>query len=483
MLKGIRSKSAPILVVDAGNTFAKASFLAEAERWQGQKKAELIARALTTMGLDGMAVGAADLAFGIPFLTSMAAEGVPLLAANVVDVQTGQPLFPGSTIKQVGTYRMGIIGLSPRELEGLGLKVEDPAEALTRQLATLQAQKVDFVVLLSSMGFPSTQELVKKVPGVDLAIVSGSSRMTDPPVTEGMTLVMEAGSRSKAVGVLDLAPVPGGVRGFVNKGSDVVVAKRAERFELRVRELEKQLADARDEALKKRLERQLAYYQGEVAKLEAARNKDAVAQGHPYVHHFENLEKSLPDEPVIQAMVEATKLAIEAGPAQGEVQAAPATGVAIAGDDARFAGLTGVALLEARSTAGMPGYGNFAGDQACMGCHPTEYTQWKTTPHARAYATLQGENRSQDFECYGCHITGHKKPGGPSNPAEVGYLKNVQCESCHTSGLLHVKDPTRVKLPALVKEETCLECHTFEKTGARFDYATYHPKVVHRPSP
>lgn len=356
-----------MLVVDAGNAFAKASLLADAERWQAQEKAKLIARAFNTMGIDAMTVGAADLAFGVPFLTQMAAEGLPLLSANISDAQSGQPLFPGSTIKVVGDYRIGIIGISPRELAGLGVAVEDPAAAVGRQLATLQGQNVDFVLLLSAMGFPSTQDLVKKVPGVDLAVVSGSSRLTDPPVLEGSTLVMEAGSRSKAVGVLELAPVPGGGRGFVNKGSDMVATKRAERFTLRVTELETQLADAQDPALKKRLERQLEYYRGEVTKLEAARSKDAVAQGHPYVHHFENLEKSLPDEPVIYAMVEATKLAIEAGPPKGgEVIGAPVVTAVV---ETRFEGLTGVALLEARTTAGVPARGNFVGDQACQG-HP-----------------------------------------------------------------------------------------------------------------
>ena len=141
--------------------------------------------------------------------------------------------------------------------------------------------------------------------------------------------------------------------------------------------------------------------------------------------------------------------------------------------------MTGIGLLEARDEAGIPKMGNFVGAQTCKGCHPTEYEQWDRTGHANAYAALVEDHRSQDLQCYACHVTGHGMDGGPKDPAKVGYLKNVQCESCHTGGRAHVMNPTKVSLPAKVPEATCRSCHTEEMTGGRFDYDTYLPKVIH----
>ena len=48
----------------------------------------------------------------------------------------------------------------------------------------------------------------------------------------------------------------------------------------------------------------------------------------------------------------------------------------------------------------------YAGSQACQGCHEREYVQWKATPHATAYETLTRVRRNLQPKCVVCHVVG-----------------------------------------------------------------------------
>ena len=124
--------------------------------------------------------------------------------------------------------------------------------------------------------------------------------------------------------------------------------------------------------------------------------------------------------------------------------------------------------------------GDWLGANACRACHPTQYEDWRKTPHARAYATLIKEKRQYDLDCWSCHVTGAGREGGPQTPQSVGHLRNVQCESCHGPGKKHVADPT-VDMRKSPGEALCKTCHSDEQTEARFVYADYLPKVDHKP--
>ena len=52
----------------------------------------------------------------------------------------------------------------------------------------------------------------------------------------------------------------------------------------------------------------------------------------------------------------------------------------------------------------------YTGAAACATCHPAETGQWKTTPHASAYATLLSKRRQGVPGCFACHVTGFRQP-------------------------------------------------------------------------
>jgi len=116
----------------------------------------------------------------------------------------------------------------------------------------------------------------------------------------------------------------------------------------------------------------------------------------------------------------------------------------------------------------------FIGADKCGRCHEAELKQWMSTPHAKAFASLETDKKQGDEQCVGCHVTGWKKPNGYVMNTSEPDLRNVQCESCHDVGTKHERG-TQV---AKVTKETCLGCHTGEWAKG-FDFATYLPKVTH----
>lgn len=124
--------------------------------------------------------------------------------------------------------------------------------------------------------------------------------------------------------------------------------------------------------------------------------------------------------------------------------------------------------------AGRAGY---VGSRPCAACHTAEYVWWLSSPHGKAFATLQQRDKDFDLECVGCHVTGYQKPGG-SSMTHVDHLQNVGCESCHGPGSRHVLDPRppQKTVHLHVPGRTCLECHD-AKHDAGYDDTTYRAKL------
>jgi hypothetical protein len=123
--------------------------------------------------------------------------------------------------------------------------------------------------------------------------------------------------------------------------------------------------------------------------------------------------------------------------------------------------------------------GPFVGSSACLGCHPAQFAQWRTTGHSRALGTLEQVGRSMDLDCYACHVTGAQHPQGPAHPAQVGRLRNVGCESCHGPGETHLAAPVAGTIQRKVARSTCEQCHDGQQDEGRFDWETYLPRVQH----
>lgn len=128
----------------------------------------------------------------------------------------------------------------------------------------------------------------------------------------------------------------------------------------------------------------------------------------------------------------------------------------------------------ARSAAGGDHY---LGMSSCIKCHASEYAQWQTTAHARAWRTLVQQQKESTPECVRCHVTGYREPGGFRTADDAVRYGNVQCESCHGPGTRHKR---WMEDGNTVPEATCRGCHT-GTTSPTFGLASYRPHVLHDP--
>jgi len=423
------------------------------ERAQREAKAELIMDAIAKIGIDAMTVGDAEFAFGKDFLLANAqSRNLPYLCANLIDPITGQRVFPATRLKDVGGIKVGIVGLTREGLKAEGLQVLPSIPAAKEAVAELKAQGASLLVALSNQTTAVNEQLAREVPELDLIVVGSVRQKLDSPNQVGNALILEAGNRGKFVGILDMS-LRAGVRGWYDPGAAQRGEEKVVRFQERLASLEERITQTADGREKDRLQKQLEFYQSELQKARGGKVKGG--QVNTFVHDQVALSRSVADDPSIHTLVGNALKGMENSMAE------PAH--------------TTERVPEPAASA----HGKFVGAKTCMGCHSSEYQQWSTTGHALAYTTLEKLNRTQDYQCYTCHITGHGMAGGPTDPKQVGELKGVQCESCHMAGRDHVANPSVNKLPAKVPEVLCVTCHTPEQTEGRFIYAEYLPKVAH----
>jgi hypothetical protein len=122
---------------------------------------------------------------------------------------------------------------------------------------------------------------------------------------------------------------------------------------------------------------------------------------------------------------------------------------------------------------------HYVGQSGCVECHKSQYAQWRTTAHARAWRTLVDQQKESTTRCVPCHVTGHGLPGGFRNADDAARFGDVQCEACHGMGTDH---RFWKEQGSQVDEQVCRSCHTSE-TSPTFVFAEYRAHVLHSPPP
>ena len=446
------SATSPLFVVDGGNFAWKGGRIREPQVPQQRRKAELILDAFAHDGVQAVAPGASDLVLGVDWLREAAASRkVPLTLANLTC--HGEAPFPSHLIVEEGGIKLGVIGVLGKGRLVDGCEVGPAVEALRQEAAALQ--DVDLLLVVSHSSDEEDEALAREVPAVDL-ILNGHARLTrETPRTlpEG-ALQLSVGSRGKKQGVATITLQPG-AHGFSVEEAAEDVAKRRDTY-LRRLETAQRNQTSEDPAARRRAEGQVTFYTEELAKLDAELAR-LQAQGSAPAHQITNrlvdLDTKVADNKAVLALVEAANA-----------------------DIARIE--TEVGAVEVPPLTDTP----FLGSAACAGCHPGPYAQWLETGHARAYASLEVEEREMDRECYTCHVTGAFHASGPQHPSQVGLsLRGVGCESCHGPGREHVSSAAQVDMVASPAAETCTQCHDGVRDEGRFELETYLQKVRHAP--
>ena len=223
-----REKSSPVLVVDAGD-YTMGSFFHMLNR---EEAFEL--RLLKAMGYDVVSLGNHEFdlkpaGLTATLRTAQARGGMPqIVFANAVfdrqkpeladlEYAFGQAGVKSYTILERDGLKIGVFGILGKDAIEVSpfakpLKFSDPIQAARNMVKILrEQQKADLVVCLSHSGLrdnPKKSEdeiLASEVKGIDIIVSGHTHTLLGKPLLVNGTLIVQAGSYGKHVGVLDIA--------------------------------------------------------------------------------------------------------------------------------------------------------------------------------------------------------------------------------------------------------------------------------------
>lgn len=200
----MRAKRTDTLFLDAGDILEKGDQMSKVS------KGEASYRVLGTIGLDCTVPGNHDFVFGFDqLLKNVQRVNLPIICAGMNYEDTKEPVFPETMIKQIGSLKVGIIGVTiPRQIKNARrvVKLENPALGkLIDALAQKLEPQVDLTILVVHNGTWAGRMLAKAAPTVDVVITGHSNEVTETPMkADSGALVLAVGRAGQWVGTLDL---------------------------------------------------------------------------------------------------------------------------------------------------------------------------------------------------------------------------------------------------------------------------------------
>jgi len=221
LIRRLRSERKGALLLDGGDT------------WQGSAtslwtRGQDMVDAAKLLGVDVM-TGHWEFTYGAARVKEVVerdfAGRIDFVAQNVRTADFGDPVFAPYVIKQINGVAVGIVGQAfpytpiahPRYFVPewtFGIQ----EEGLQKSVDDARGKGAQVVVLLSHNGMDVDLKLASRVGGID-AILGGHTHDGVPQPTlvanaRGKTLVTNAGSNGKFVGVLEFDVKPGGIDGY-----------------------------------------------------------------------------------------------------------------------------------------------------------------------------------------------------------------------------------------------------------------------------
>ncbi len=169
-------------------------------------------RLLGEYGLDAFTFGNHEFDYGRENLERLFSKvGFPVVSADLWDKTRGRYFVKPVTIIKRGPLRIGVIGLAPKNLFSLslrnnlrGLEVLPVEKVVRKFVRELRESGCDVVIVLSHLGYSGDKALARKVKGIDIIVGGHSHTALRRPVKINNTVIVQAGSRGRYLGVLDV---------------------------------------------------------------------------------------------------------------------------------------------------------------------------------------------------------------------------------------------------------------------------------------
>lgn len=196
-----RHSSPDVLLLEAGDFFGT-------NVNYGREKADLTLQSMSYMRYDGIVLGEEDFSLGFDFiLERVRTLKLPVVGTNIVDPQTGEPLFPRTRIVHLENgLRVGLLGvISPglgvhQYVEKERMRLENPRKAIERELDGLR-DNVDMIVVLAHMTTSKVTRLAGELPDVAVVAAGHEGRPMRKLRQFGNAYVLQCSSRGQYIGV------------------------------------------------------------------------------------------------------------------------------------------------------------------------------------------------------------------------------------------------------------------------------------------
>ncbi|MEO8431751.1 MAG: bifunctional UDP-sugar hydrolase/5'-nucleotidase [Acidobacteriota bacterium] len=224
VVRAVRAEKHPVLLLDSGDTIQGTPMQSVAFRRTGASDPTI--RAMNAAGYDAMAVGNHEFDFGLARLEASRAQArFPFLSANIVRAD-GSPAFLPYLVREAGGARIGILGLTTKNVAGWeapdhvqGLRFLDSVETARRWVPVLRGkEKCDVVLIITHQGFERdlvTGEdrgtgdenqafaIATEVPGIDV-LLTGHTHTPIEPRRLGLTWISQPGRFGNTLTRFDL---------------------------------------------------------------------------------------------------------------------------------------------------------------------------------------------------------------------------------------------------------------------------------------
>lgn len=164
------------------------------------------------IGCAGATLGDRDLLLGRTLLEKLRAKSsFPFLVANLVDAETGRPIFDSHMIVESGGVKVGVFGVTleavpetPVYERGKPWRIMNPEAVATAEVAALKAAGAQIIIGLAHLPDRDIDSLAKAVPGIDFILGGNDAGMQEHPRHTGDSYVATAFSKGKYLSLLTL---------------------------------------------------------------------------------------------------------------------------------------------------------------------------------------------------------------------------------------------------------------------------------------
>ena len=181
-------------------------------------ESRFIWKTMEDMGYLAVTPGVRELSRWPLYRELISSGSIQSVSSNLTVVENGQAIRPGveTLVKNIGGVDVGFFALiggneltTVQKPQGIDFVHVDPVEAASRIVPELRKQ-VEVVVLMSQLGPQETNNLIRTVPGIDVALYGRIPSWKERAEMVGSTIVQETGVRGQFLGELVLIVDPDG---------------------------------------------------------------------------------------------------------------------------------------------------------------------------------------------------------------------------------------------------------------------------------